>query len=111
MDAKKIIWEVSSLEDLMEFPADARRRVGYELSHIQNGKEPSDWKPMASIGSGVKEIRIHVDGQYRVIYLAKFQEGVYVLHAFQKKTQKTPAKDIELAKKRYTNVLKDRSKK
>jgi phage-related protein len=64
------------------------------------GFEPSDWKPMSSIGSSIREIRIHKDGEFRVIYVTKLHETVYVLHAFQKKTQKTAKKDIDLAKAR-----------
>ena len=89
-----------SLEDLREFPEEARRAAGFELRAVQNGLEPSDWKPMKSIGSGVNEIRIHFKGEWRIIYVAKMIDAVYVLHAFQKKTQKTSMSDIELAKKR-----------
>ena len=90
----------SSLGDLREFPEKARREAGHQLNQVQLGLEPSDWKPMSSIGPGVREIRIHNDGEFRVIYITKLHETVYVLHAFQKKTQKTPRKDIELAKAR-----------
>ena len=90
----------SSLDDLRNFPERAKREAGYQLSQIQLGFEPSDWKPMSSIGPGIREIRIHNDGEFRVIYITKLHETVYVLHAFQKKTQKTPRKDIELAKAR-----------
>jgi phage-related protein len=111
MDAKKIIWEGTAWKDILSFPKSARRRAGYELDQVQNGREPSDWKPMTSVGAGVKEVRIHMEGQYRVIYVAKFSEGVYVLHAFQKKTQKTSTKDLEAAKQRYANLVKERRKK
>ena len=110
MGIKEIVWEGTSWEDVVSFPKMARRRAGYELDRVQNGKEPTDWKPMSSIAPGVKEVRIQLEGQYRVVYLAKFPEGVYVLHAFNKKTQKTSAKDIEVAKKRYGAVIKDRKK-
>ena len=88
----------SSLTDLRNFPAEARREAGFELYAIQRGFEPSDWKPMKAIGSGVREIRIRVLGEWRVLYVAKFADAVYVLHAFQKKTQKTSRKDIEIAR-------------
>jgi phage-related protein len=91
----------SSLDDLRDFPADARRQAGFELDAVQRGLEPSDWKPMASVGTGVREIRIHVLGEWRVIYVAKLADAVYVLHAFQKKTQRTSREDIELARRRY----------
>jgi phage-related protein len=91
----------SSLDDLRNFPDEARRAAGFELRAVQNGLEPSDWKPMQVIGPGVKEIRIHVLGEWRVIYVAKFRDTVYVLHAFQKRTRKTSRHDIDLARQRY----------
>jgi phage-related protein len=94
----------SSLDDLRDFPAEARREAGFELYAIQRGDEPSDWKPMREVGPGVREIRIHVLGEWRVLYVARFADAVYVLHAFQKKTQKTSRQDIELARRRYTQV-------
>jgi phage-related protein len=94
----------SSLDNLRSFPAEARRQAGFELYAIQRGLEPSDWQPMKAIGSGVREIRIHVLGEWRVIYVAKFADAVYVLHAFQKKTEKTGRKDIEVARRRYKQV-------
>ena len=78
--------------------------AGFELRAIQNGFEPRDWKPIQSVGVGAKEIRIHVLGEWRVIYVAKLKDAVYVLHAFQKKTQKTGQRDIELASKRYRQI-------
>ena len=94
----------SSLDDLREFPAEARRAAGFELGFIQQGLAPSDWKPMNEVGAGVREIRIHVLGEWRVLYVAKFAKAVYVLHAFQKKTQKTRREDIELARTRYRQI-------
>ena len=90
----------SSLDDLRNFPAEARRQAGFELYAIQRGLEPSDWKPMSVIGAGAGEIRIHVLGEWRVLYVAKFSDGVYVLHSFQKKSRKTRREDIELARQR-----------
>jgi phage-related protein len=95
---KRLVFVGSSLEDLKEFPTEARRAAGFELGSAQRGLDPSDWKPM---GAGVREIRIHVLGEWRVLYVAKFAEAIYVLHAFQKKTQKTKREDIELARTRY----------
>ena len=94
----------SSLDDMRDFPADARRQAGFELDAVQRGLEPSDWKPMTSIGTGVREIRIHVLGEWRVIYVAKLADAIYVLHAFQKKTQKTRREDIELARRRCRQI-------
>ena len=81
--------------------------AGYELDRVQRGFEPSNWKPMKSIGLGVKEIRISAnDGVYRIIYVAKFSDAVYVLSAFQKKQQKTPKEQLAIAKKHYGEILK-----
>jgi phage-related protein len=94
----------ASLDDLKNFPEEARRAAGFELYAVQCGLEPSDFKPMKSIGSGVKEIRIHVLGEWRVIYVAKMEDAVYVLHSFHKKSNKTENKDIELAQNRYRQI-------
>jgi len=101
---KELRFVGSSLDDLRNFPDEARRAAGFELRTVQNGLEPSDWKPMQTIGKGVKEIRIHVLGEWRVIYVAKFGDAVYVLHAFQKKSGKTNRRDIELARQRYGQI-------
>ena len=94
---------------LDNFPASARREAGHELYLLQEGQEPSDWKPMKSVGLGVAEIRIHDEaGAFRVIYVAKFAEAVYVLHCFEKKSQKTRAADIAVAASRYRSVLATR---
>ncbi len=94
-----------SLDDLRNFPEEARKAAGFELYAVQRGLEPSDWKPMPGIGRGVKEIRIHVLGEWRVIYVAKFEDAVHVLHSFQKKTKKTNQHDIEIARKRYKQIV------
>jgi len=94
----------SSLDDLRNFPDEARRAAGFELRAVQSGLDPSDWKPMQTIGPGVNEIRIHVLREWRIIYVAKFRDAVYVLHAFQKKTRKTSRQDIDLAQERYRRI-------
>lgn len=105
---KPIVFQDSSLEDLRAFPLSARREAGYQLDLVQNGREPDDWKPMHSVGQGVREIRIRdITGVYRVIYVAKFADAIYVLHCFQKKTQKTRKADLDLAGQRYRNLLKE----
>jgi len=91
----------SSLADLRNFPAEARNEAGFQLRRVQSGLDPKNWKPMQGIGAGVREIRIHEKGAFRVIYLATRPEGVYVLHCFQKKTQKTSQQDINMARQRY----------
>jgi phage-related protein len=91
---------------LREFPDDARREAGYQLDKIQNGLDPDDWKPMRTIGDGVREIRIWcADGAFRVIYVAKLDEALFVLHCFQKKSQKTSRLDLALAARRYKDLI------
>ena len=94
----------SSLDDLRDFPAEARRQVGFELDAVQRGMMPTDFKPMPTVGAGVYEIRVHVLGEWRVMYVARFEQSVYVLHAFQKKTQRTRKEDLELAARRYRDL-------
>ena len=96
----------TSLDDLSRFPTEAKRAAGFELWQVQNGLDPSDWKPMNGVGIGVREIRIYVGGAWRVLYVAKFAEAVYVLHAFRKKAQRTPRADLELAARRYGEIAK-----
>ncbi|GAB5100518.1 type II toxin-antitoxin system RelE/ParE family toxin [Caballeronia sp. HLA56] len=99
---KDIIWKGSSYSDLCDFPVNARRDAGYQLDKLQRGLEPSDWKPMPTIGPGVREIRItEQSGAFRVIYVANIGRHIYVLHAFQKKTQRTSLSDLRLAEARF----------
>lgn len=105
---KPVEFRGSSLDDLRSFPEPAMREAGYQIDRIQNGLLPDDFKPMSSVGSAVAEIRIWDEaGTFRVIYVAKFEDAVYVLHCFQKKTQKTSKKDIDLAAKRYKDLIKE----
>jgi phage-related protein len=98
----------SSLKDLCQFPEEARRTAGRQLDRVQHGVEPNDWKPMNTVGPGVSEIRIKDEhGIYRVLYVAKFADAIYVLHCFQKKTQKTSASDLHIATQRYKELLKE----
>jgi len=102
MPVKPIEFLGDSLRSLREFPDDAKRDAGYQLDRVQHGLQPDDFKPMPTIGKGVEEIRVRDDsGAYRVIYTARLADAVYVLHAFQKKTQATSKRDIELAKQRF----------
>jgi phage-related protein len=99
---KSIIWMGRSKEGLRAFPVDARRGAGYQLDRVQRGEEPDDSKPMNAVGQGVREIRIREEsGAFRVIYLSSQPEGVYVLHCFQKKTQKISRRDLQLATQRF----------
>ena len=104
-----IAWLGDSLEQVRAFPDHAPREAGFELGEVQKGLDPSDWKHITVVGSGVKEIRIHTENEYRVMYVAKFAEAVYVLHAFTKKTQQTPKKDIDLASQRYRELVNERN--
>ena len=104
MPMKQLKFVGSSLDDLRNFPDEARRAAGFELRAVQSGLEPSDWKPMEAVGPGAKEIRIHILGEWRVIYVAKLQDAVYVLHSFEKKSRKTRRQDIELARRRYRQI-------
>ena len=94
----------SSLEDLRSFPRASRREAGYQLDRVQYGLEPSDWKPMKTVGAGVREIRIRRSGQFRVVYVTRIDDAVYVLHAFQKKTQQTSKQDIAVARQRLKQI-------
>jgi len=103
---KKVIFEGDSLEVISNFSKIAKRRTGYEIDRVQRGLEPENWKPFSIIGKGVREIRVQVGQQYRIIYLAKFDEKVHVLHAFEKKSQKTSQSQVNTAKNRYKLVLR-----
>ena len=91
---------------LRAFPEAARRDAGHQLRRVQQGLPADDWRPMPSVGPGVTEIRIHFEGEYRVLYLAKFAEAVYVLHAFEKRTRGTRHLDLELGRKRLGDVIR-----
>jgi phage-related protein len=94
----------SSRDDLRAFPDEARVRAGYELYQVQLGHQPRDWKPFTTVGPGVREIRIQLGRQFRVIYVTQFGDAVYVLHAFEKKTRQTAQRDIEIARKRLAEL-------
>lgn len=98
MGLKRVTFHGDSLDRLRDFPEEARREAGHELYRVQTGRDPSDWKPMPTIGRGVREIRVRDgSGAYRVIYIATFADAVHVLHAFPKKTRSTARRDLELA--------------
>jgi len=87
----------SSQDDIRDFPEAVRSAIGTELMVVQFGGAPTDFKPMSVVGAGAYEVRVRIDGAWRAIYVAKFADAVYVLHAFHKKTQKTSKGDIDLA--------------
>jgi len=107
-EKKLLVWLGNSLDSVRSFSAEARREAGNQLGLVRVGREPSNWKLMESVGAGVREIRIHAETGYRILYVAKFSEAVYVLHGFEKKTQRTPRTDTDLSKKRYRELLTER---
>lgn len=106
---KEIRWQGSSKEDLIAFPEDARRLAGHELNQVQSGLDPTHWKPFEDVGKGVREIIVDdKSGWFRVMYVAKFEEAIYVLHCFQKKTNATSKKDKGVASTRYNALVQAR---
>lgn len=99
-----VIFVGSSRDDIRAFPETARREMGRQLLRIQHGLNPDHWKPMKTVGAGVREVRISVAGQFRVFYVAHIGNAVYVLHAFRKKGQKTSAQDIALGQQRFKQI-------
>ena len=109
-DLKAIEFRGDSLNALRQFPEGGRRRAGQQLYMVQRGYEPDDWKPMNSVGAGVREIRIRDERSiFRVMYVTKFGNTIHVLHCFQKKAQKTSPADLETAKRRYKELRKEHS--
>lgn len=107
-DPKPVEFCGSALDDLRAFPTEAKREAGHQLDQVQRGLDADDWKPMPTVGSGVREIRIRdAAGAYRVIYVAKFTDAIYVLHCFRKKTSKTNRPDLDLAIQRYRELVKE----
>jgi len=109
---KEIRWVGSSYQDILNFPMEPRKEAGFQLGKVQAGLEPDNWKPFDDVGAGAKEIRIRdATGIYRVMYIAKFEEAIYILHCFQKKTESTTKHDKEIAATRYRAVINDRKTK
>lgn len=106
---KEIRWVGSAYDDLLAFPYESRKMAGFQLGKVQAGLDPEDWKPFDEVGAGVREIRIKDDqGLYRVMYVAKFEEAIYVLHCFKKKTQTTSKHDKDITDTRYRAIVRDR---
>lgn len=106
---KPIRFVGDALAELRTFPQAARHDAGYQLHRVQTGEQPADFKPMPTIGRGVEELRVRdASGAYRVIYTARVADAVYVLHAFQKKTQRTAPANIELARHRFKQIMRER---
>lgn len=111
MPTKPVTWLGDRRQAVRKFPQLVRQRAGRQLARVQDGLEPEDWKPMPSIGIGVSEIRVREGRAFRLIYVAKFSEAIYVLHAFEKKTRKSPRPDIDLARARFRALANERKKK
>jgi phage-related protein len=109
---KPLAWAATARRDIRAFTANARlvpsASAGFELYRVQQGLDPDDWKPMTTIGPGVREIRIHTGVEHRVFYVATFADAVYVLHAFEKRTRKTPKRDLDLARDRFRALVRER---
>jgi phage-related protein len=108
MDSKDVRWVGGALADQRALPPDVRHELGVDLRRVQQGLLPRDWKTMTTVGAGVMEIRVRVEGAFRLMYVAKYAEAVYVLHVFQKKTQKTSDLDIAIARRRLATVRRTR---
>ncbi len=106
MPDRPLIWLGNSRGDVRAFPELARRLTGFQLRLVQQGSDPDDWKPMPTVGPGVREIRVHIEGAYRVFYVATLAEAVYVLHAFEKR--RTAAHDLDLGRVRFRSLGKVR---
>src|SRR5690348_5007334 len=110
MADKPLLWLGSSLAGVRAFPDEARQEAGFQLRRVQRGLPPTDWRPMSIVGAGVVELRVRTQGEHRVFYIAKHAEAVYVLHAFTKRTQKTPQREITVARQRNAGLAALRRK-
>ena len=108
-ERKPIGWRGSSLADLRSCTPDVRRQAGTQLAMLQDGQLPKDWKPLSAVGPGAIEIRIHTKVEHRAVVVAKFAEAVYVLHVFGKKARRTSHYDLDLAKRRYQDLIAERN--
>ena len=104
MTGKPVVWLGASRAAVRTFPEAPRQIVGHELFQVQQGLEPSNWKPMPSVGAGVLELRVQVGGAFRVLYVATFADAIYVLHAFEKRSRRAPQVDLDLARKRLRDL-------
>jgi phage-related protein len=106
---KPLVWLESARRDIRAFPADARRRSGFQLRKVQQGLDPDDWKPMTIVGPGVREIRFQTELAHRVFYIAMFEEARVRAACVREEARKTPAHDVRLARDRYRALLKKRA--
>lgn len=105
---KDIVYYASAQKDLESFPARARQRIAQLLAMLAKGfdLQPSDFKYMPTVGMGTYELRVQTDKQYRVFYVAKFEDAIYVLHAFSKQTRETSQKELDKGRERYRALLR-----
>jgi len=105
---KPLQWLGASRSDVRAFPRDARKLAGFQLRRVQQGLEPFNWKVMPTVGPGVREIRAQTALEHRVLYVAKFAEAIYILHAFEKRSRKTPLRDVDVARERFRALTAQR---
>jgi phage-related protein len=110
MSLKPLVWIGDSLDRVRTFAAAARKKTGFELWEIQQGKPPTDWKPLSPVGPGVRELRVRSERAYRVVYVATLPEAIYVLHAFEKQSRKAPKPDMDLARDRFRALIQERGR-
>ena len=110
LSERPVVWLGTSLRDIRQLNPLRREAVGRLIRRLQEGTEPSDWKPLTAVGKGVIELRCHVDGEQRAIVVARFSEAVYVLHVFEKKSRKTAARDLDVARGRYKDLMAERAR-
>jgi len=104
-ETAEVVWEGDSLEVIRRFPGPARQDLGAELRRLQTGDRPLNSRPMPSIGARVYELKEQDErAWYRVIYLAKIENRIYILHCFEKKSAKTGKSNLALAKARLKRV-------
>src|SRR5258708_6677343 len=103
---KSVVWLGTALDDVRDFPSEARREAGFQLGLLQEGKEADDWKSISTVGQGTIEIRIHTSQEHRVFVVTKLAGRICVLHAFEKRSQKTSQRHIDLARRRYRELIR-----
>jgi len=100
-----VVWEGDSREVLQAFPEEVRQNLGFQLWQLQQGERPGDYRPLPSIGTGVFELRDQDErAWYRVVYLSRINDVIYVLHCFEKKSREMTRKEFGKAKQRLKAV-------
>ena len=101
----EIVWEGDSKDVLRTFPEGVIQNFGFELWQLQQGMRPRNYRPLPSVGSGVFELRDQDErGWYRVVYLSRIDDVIYVLHCFEKRSREMPARDFQKSKRRLSAV-------